>query len=211
MNSLKDDPGRVTAGESVASAPVVAAAGSSRQTSGLGLPARLGLIALAVCALAALFWPRGDDTFKEPGGFLYDSAGRAATIGPRLAPVTLVHFWATWCPPCIEEIPALQRLARDFAGHHDFAILMVAVSDSEDKVRTFLGPGAADTVLFDPQWEVANRYGTDKLPETYLVVNGEVVRKFVGMTNWDDPQLRAEVAARFGGPASTAALEPPGS
>ncbi|HEV8579738.1 MAG TPA: TlpA disulfide reductase family protein [Thermoanaerobaculia bacterium] len=174
----------------------------------LALPARLGLAALAVCALAALFWPRGDGTFKEPGGFLYDSTGRAATIGPRLAPVTLVHFWATWCPPCIQEIPALQRLSRDFAGHADFAVLMVAVSDSSEKVRTFLGSGA-DMVLFDPQWEVANRYGTDKLPETYLVVNGSVVRKFVGMTNWDDPKLRAELTAQLRNPNRTASLAVP--
>jgi thiol-disulfide isomerase/thioredoxin len=165
----------------------------------LGLPARLGLAALAVCALSALFWPRGDESFTEPGGFLYDSNGRAATIGPRLAPVTLVHFWATWCPPCIQEIPALQRLTHDFSGHPEFNVLMVAVSDSSDKVRSFLGPDA-DMVLFDPQWEVANRYGTDKLPETYLVVDGKVVRKFVGTTNWDDPALRGELTARLRSP-----------
>jgi thiol-disulfide isomerase/thioredoxin len=174
----------------------------------LRMPARLGLAALAVCALAALFWPRGDRSFSEPGGFLYDSSGRAATIGPRLAPVTLVHFWATWCPPCIQEIPALQRLGRDFAGHSDFTVLMVAVSDSADKVHAFLGPGA-DMVLFDPQWEVANRYGTDKLPETYLVVNGSVVRRFVGMTNWDDPTLRAELAGHLRSPSRTASLTMP--
>jgi thiol-disulfide isomerase/thioredoxin len=164
--------------------------------SQLGRPAKLGLAALAVCALAALFWPRGEATFKEPGGFLYDASGGATTIGPRLAPVTLVHFWATWCPPCIKETPALQRLARDYAGHEDFSVLMVAVADNNDKVRGFLG-GGADMVLFDPNWEVANRYGTDKLPETYLVVNRQVVRKFVGITDWDDPALRREIEAKL--------------
>ena len=176
----------------------------------LGLPARLGLAALAVCALSALFWPRGDRPIKEPGGFLYDSNGRAATIGPRLAPVTLVHFWATWCPPCIQEIPALQRLTHDFSSHPEFNVLMVAVSDSSDKVRSFLGPGA-DMVLFDPQWEVANRYGTDKLPETYLVVDGKVVRKFVGTTNWDDPALRGELTARLRSRGRAAAPGTPSS
>ena len=172
----------------------------------LGLPAKLGLAALAVCALAALFWPRGASTFKEPGGFLYDASGQAATIGPHLAPVTLVHFWATWCPPCIKEIPALQRLSSDFSRHHGFKVVMIAVSDSNDKVRNFLGRGA-DMVLFDPNWEVANRYGTDKLPETYLVVNGQVVRKFVGMTDWDNATLRQEIQSKLksAGP-STAAL-----
>jgi thiol-disulfide isomerase/thioredoxin len=162
----------------------------------LGMPARLGLLAITLCALAALFWPRGDGTFKEPGGFLFDGNGQATTIGPRLAPVTLVHFWATWCPPCIKEIPALQRLSSDFAGHHDFKVLMVAVADSNEKVRSFMGQGA-DQVLFDPEKEVSKRYGTDKLPETYLVVNGEVIRKFVGMTDWDDPGLRREIESKL--------------
>ncbi|MFY9825346.1 MAG: TlpA disulfide reductase family protein [Thermoanaerobaculia bacterium] len=177
-------------------------------SSRLGMPAKIGLAALAVCALTALFWPHGKATFKEPGG-LFDATGRAATIGPHLAPVTLVHFWATWCPPCIQEVPALQRLARDFAGHEDFSVLMVAVSDSNGKVRAFLGRGA-DMVLFDPNWEVANRYGTNKLPETYLVVKGQVVRKFVGMTDWDSAALRQEIGAKLKG-AQTAALRAPGT
>jgi|SRR5918992_3569164 thiol-disulfide isomerase/thioredoxin len=180
------------------------------QPKRLSLPARLGLAALAVCALAALFWPRGDQSFKESGGFLYDSNGQPATLGPRLTPVTLVHFWATWCPPCIPEVPALQRLTRDFANYPEFSVLMVAVSDSNEKVRAFLGSGA-DMVLFDPQWEVAHRYGTDKLPETYLVVNGQVVRKFVGTQNWDDPAIRSELATHLRNPNRTAALGNPSS
>jgi len=169
----------------------------------LGRQARLAVAALVVCALAALFWPRGGGTFKEPGGFLLDARGRPIKLGPQLAPVSLVHFWATWCPPCVQEEPSLQRLSRDFAGRKDFAIVMVAVSDTADKVKGFLGPGA-DMVLYDPSWEVANRYGTDKLPETYLVVRGEVVQKFVGQTDWDSPALRDKIASYLGGGAAKA-------
>ena len=181
-------------------APAPPAAGTR-----LGLPAKLGLAALAVCALAALFWPKGKGSFQEPGGSLYDSMGRSTTIGSRLAPVTLVHFWATWCPPCIQEAPKLQRLVRDYSDRSDFSVLMVAVADSSDKVRTFLGPGS-EMVLFDPNWKVANRYGTDKLPETYLVVRGQVVRKFVGMTDWDDPAIRSEIAGLLKGSDKAASL-----
>lgn len=195
-------------------APVEAASGAGPQvrTGGpvLDRKTRLGLAALAVLALAALFWPRGENGTKAPGATLYDAGGQAAKLGPQLAPVTLVHFWATWCPPCIQEIPALDRLSRDFAGQHDFRIVMVAVSDSVDKVRTFLG-ASADGVLFDPKWEVANRYGTDKLPETYLVVNGRVIRKFIGMTDWDNPELRRELESHLKSSGSAAALLPPGT
>jgi thioredoxin-like negative regulator of GroEL len=53
-------------------------------------------------------------------------------------------------------------------------------------------------VLYDPKWEVAKRYGTDKLPETYLVVRGTVVKKFVGQTDWNDPALRAQITSYLG-------------
>src|SRR4051794_35898402 len=77
--------------------------------AGLGLPAKLVLGTLAVCALAALFWPSGSGgTVKEPGGMLIAAHGRPAKLGQQLAPVSLVHFWATWCPPCITETPDLQ-------------------------------------------------------------------------------------------------------
>jgi thiol-disulfide isomerase/thioredoxin len=117
-------------------------------------------------------------------------------VGPRLAPVTLVHFWATWCPPCRDEVPSLQRLGRDFSKYDDFGIVMVAVADQTDKARVFLGNWDA-MALYDPNWDVAKRYGTDKLPETYLVVHGEVVKKFVGQTDWDNPELRQLISSRL--------------
>jgi thiol-disulfide isomerase/thioredoxin len=171
---------------------------------GLSKQAKLGVALLVVCALAALFWPRGDKTFKEPGGFPLDVDGRPAMLGTQLAPVSLVHFWATWCPPCIDEIPSLQRLTRDFQDRDGFSVVMIAVNDEKDKVIPFLGPGW-DMVLFDPSWDVANRYGTEKLPETYLVVRGEVVEKFVGATNWDDPKLRDRLNSLLGPSASRTA------
>src|SRR5262249_13868205 len=157
----------------------------------LGRSVKVALAAIAVCALAALFWPRGEGA--APGGFLLDGNGRPSPLGSRLAPVTLVHFWATWCPPCIEETPAIERLAADLSGHGDFTVLMVAVADSSDRVKSFLGPGRSDMVLYDPRWDVAHRYGTSQLPETYLVIDGKVARKFVGMTNWDDEGLRRAI------------------
>jgi cytochrome c biogenesis protein CcmG/thiol:disulfide interchange protein DsbE len=183
-------PEPAAAGGGPAGAPPTAATAAP-----LGRAAKLALAAVAICALAALFWPRGEG--DAPGGFLLDAAGRPAPLGSRLAPVTLVHFWATWCPPCIEETPAIQRLAADLSGHPDFAVLMIAVADSNERVQSFLGSRRADMALFDPRWDVAHRYGTRQLPETYLVVGGRVVRKFVGMTNWDDAEVRRGILARL--------------
>lgn len=188
----------------------------------LGMPAKIGLAVLAVAVLAALFWPRGESSFEAPGGFLVDGDGRPVPLAQRLAPVTLVHFWATWCAPCITEIPALQELARDFQDEPDFDLVMIAVENEAQDVDSFLG-SLAPMALFDPTWEVAHRYGTRKLPETYLVVNGEVLEapsqerlrqksglqldgdtpRWVGQVDWGDPQIRAELRAVLdGGPES---------
>lgn len=192
--------------------PAVPAQPASQAAGGaapLGKQARIGVALLVLCALAALFWPKGTRTFKEPGGFLFDAEGRATTLGPKLEPVSLVHFWATWCPPCREEIPSLQRLSRDFSQHPDFEIVMVAVADETEKAKVFLGNWSS-MALYDPNWDVAKRYGTDKLPETYLVVRGEVVRKFVGQTDWDDAEVRKLIASRLGAAAGDTAPRPAG-
>lgn len=155
----------------------------------LSWQAKVAVLGVALCALAALFWPRSEGAFEAPGGFLLDAGGRPVPLGSRLAPVTLVHFWATWCPPCIVEIPALQRLFATLNEEDDLELVMVAVSDTVEKVEGFLGAGSG-MVLYDPRWEVAHRYGTRKLPETYLVVRGRVVEKFEGATDWDAPEVR---------------------
>ena len=50
-------------------------------------------------------------------------------------------------------------------------------------------------MLYDPNWDVAHRYGTHQLPETYLVVHGKVVEKWEGAQDWDDPELRGRLDA----------------
>lgn len=163
----------------------------------MGKQARIFFLALTLVSLVAIFYPRGDGTSTAPQGFLLDATGRPVTIGSHFTPVTLLHFWATWCPPCITEIPALERLSADFGGEPGFQIMMVAVDDDPEKVRPFVGSNRAFNVLFDPQWEVSHRYGTRKLPETYVVIRGKVVSslKFVGAQNWDDPRIRQTLQA----------------
>lgn len=163
-----------------------------------GIDPRWWVAALVVAAAAAMFWPKGDGSKTAPGGFAIDAMGVPAKLGDRMAPVTLVHFWATWCPPCIDEIPTLQKFQRDLADRHDFKVILIAVADDPAKVRKFLGAAPDDSMLFDPSWDVANRYGSTQLPETYLIDRGQVVEKFVGATNWTDPAVRRKIEDRLG-------------
>jgi thiol-disulfide isomerase/thioredoxin len=144
---------------------------------------------VAAAAVLALVWPRGEKVVA-PGGFLVDAGGRPAPLAEHMAPVTLLHFYATWCPPCLGEAPALARLRRDLAGEPRFAVVMVAVQDDVRRAQALAG---SEEVLFDPRWETAHRYGTRQLPDTYLLVEGEVARKFEGPVDWDDAQVRSTV------------------
>lgn len=184
----------------------LATSSESGRLAGTGRASRWGFAIVAAVALAALFWPRsGDDRINfevvrrahaqgtaAPTGMLIDSTGRPSPLGPHLAPVTLIHFWATWCPPCISEVPSILRLADDYAGNHDFSLVMIAVQDEVDKVKLFLGD-RIDEALFDHDWKVTHSYGTAKVPETHLVVGGELVESFIGATDWDAPENRQRI------------------
>jgi len=168
------------------------AGASSTPPRPLGRQATVTVTLVAIAAALVLFWPRGDAVPEAPGGTLTDAAGRPQMLGPRMARVTLVHFWATWCPPCITEVPTLDRLAEEYSRYPDFRVLMVAVGDDVEAVETFRGSRAGG-ILYDPDWDVAHRYGTRALPETYLVVRGKVVEKWEGMVDWDDPAVRRRI------------------
>jgi thiol-disulfide isomerase/thioredoxin len=151
---------------------------------------RFLLLALVVVALAALLWPHSEGS-AAPGGFLVDAGGRPSPLGPQMGKVTLLHFWASWCPPCRPELPQIVKLADDMAGERDLKVVLVAVEDQPATAQALAGAAAAPRILYDPKWDVAHRYGTSQLPETYLIVDGKVVRKYVGGVEWGDPQIRA--------------------
>jgi len=155
---------------------------------GLGREAKVAVALVAAFVVFALLGPTGEDD-SAPNGVLQDAGGGEVDLFNVMAPVTLVHFWSTWCPPCITETPSIQRLAASYSQHREFALVMVAVADDLEKVGEFLG--SKNATLYDHDWKVAKRYGTDKLPETHLVVKGELVESFIGAVNWDDPEVRA--------------------
>jgi thiol-disulfide isomerase/thioredoxin len=120
--------------------------------------------------------------------------------------VLFVNFWATWCPPCIQEMPSMLRLGRELAAAHPGAFEMVAVSgdDGWEPVndyfaKNFGGVPRGFTVVRDPDaaaarafYCAARGYCPDvKFPETYVVDrSGRIVAMMVGPRDWSDPAAR---------------------
>lgn len=104
--------------------------------------------------------------------------------------VVLLNFWATWCPPCREEIPSMMKLNSAMAGK---PFQMVAVSIDEGGVPEieafFKSSGYSLPTYTDPGGEAAKTYGITGVPESYLIdKNGILVKKVIGPHPWDSPE-----------------------
>jgi len=116
--------------------------------------------------------------------------------------VVMVHFWATWCPPCVEEIPTLDKLYSSLMGK-DFEMLAISVDEGGvEAVVPFVQKNRLNVpMLLDPGHRIASLYGTFKFPETYIVDRqGKVRYKAIGPRDWSDPSnvqlLRDIIAAQ---------------
>jgi peroxiredoxin len=101
--------------------------------------------------------------------------------------VVLINFWATWCPPCLAEMPAMERL---WQQHRDRGFVLVAVSVDTDpaKVPPFVAEHRLTfPIVLDPRMEVAARYGVRALPSSFLVDRaGNLAGLAIGPRAWDN-------------------------
>jgi len=119
-----------------------------------------------------------------------------SNFGGRLL---VLNFWASWCPPCIEEMPSLERFYQELK---DEGVVVVGVSVDEDEAAyrrmiqrfqlTFL-------TARDPEASLSARFGTFRYPETYIIdAQGRVVQKIIGAADWMDPRLLDYVRSMLG-------------
>jgi peroxiredoxin len=163
------------------------------------------LIILAVLVLAAMLFLFGRQRWqRSPAIQVGDAApefrlpspdGAAVSLSSFRGKVVMVHFWATWCPPCVEELPALERLYRSLLDK-DLVLLAISVDEGgPGVVSEFMKRnGVSFPVLLDPKRSMARRYGSFRTPETYLVDrNGIVQKKIFGAMDWTQPQAIAMI------------------
>lgn len=104
--------------------------------------------------------------------------------------VVLLNFWATWCGPCVEELPSLLDL-----HHQQPGLVILAVSIDEDPLAytRFISRRHVDLITVrDPAESAARLFHTEMWPETYVIDRqGVIRRKFVGSQDWSSPEIRA--------------------
>ena len=122
--------------------------------------------------------------------------GLGFKLSEQRGKVVLVNFWATWCPPCLEEMPAMERLWR---RHKDAGFVLVAISLDADpkKVPPFVSARKFSfPIAVDPKMAVAERYGVRALPSSFVVDRqGMMAGVALGPRSWDDSAAHGLVQA----------------
>ena len=149
-----------------------------------------GLVFLLSLLLAA-GCDRGDhprQIGKPAPDFTVVDGAHTVQLSSYRGKVVVLNFWATWCAPCIEEIPSLNELQRQMP---QLVVLGVSVDQDEDAYRQFLNEHRINfTTIRDGQQHSNALFGTFVFPDTYVIDRkGEIRRKFINAQDWTSPEI----------------------
>lgn len=126
--------------------------------------------------------------------FPLEMNGRQIHLSDLRGKVVVLDFWATWCPPCVEEAPSLNALQEKIEAQGG-TVLGVSQDDDADAYQKFLIEHGVNFPTYrDPEKKVPSAYGTVMIPEAYLISkDGKIARKVVGPQDWTSPELMSSV------------------
>jgi peroxiredoxin len=174
-------------------------------------PVRFAFVALGLAALVLLLWSQrgsfgpADVGAEAPSYAAATLAGDTLRLDDLRGRVVLLNVWATWCIPCVEEMPALQRL-HDRLEQEGLSVVAVSVDagspgNGDADVSSFVDRfGLTFTVLRDASGRIEDAFGVAGLPTTFVIDrNGRIHRKVLGAREWDDPTLASEIQSLLEG------------
>jgi len=169
---------------------------------GWGLKRKLktGLVLAFIAGLIVLFarpeYRQGEPSLRgRPArDFQLTLDRRPARLSDLRGKVVVLNFWASWCPPCVDEAPSLNALQQRIAPFGGVVLGVDAgVNDSESEYENFLkAQNVIFPTYFDASQKIALSYGTSMYPETYVIDrNGRLNRKIIGPQDWTGPTMIA--------------------
>ncbi len=120
--------------------------------------------------------------------FSFTLDGKPARLSDLRGKVVVLNFWATYCPPCVEEMPSLNRLHAQISPQGGL-VLGVSVDVDEDAYNRFLAEQVRFPSFRDPDQTINATYGSFMFPETYIIGrDGRIARKVIGPQEWTSDQ-----------------------
>ncbi|MBI1954805.1 MAG: TlpA family protein disulfide reductase [Acidobacteria bacterium] len=138
---------------------------------------------------------------QVPSFTLRQDDGQVLALADFRGKIVVLNFWATWCGPCIEEMPSLNRLTEKYAGK-GVAVVAVSLDEDPDAYREFLAKNHISFLtLRDPSRRTSELYGTYKLPESYIISReGRLLNKIIGAADWTSAEMLSYFEGLLAGP-----------
>lgn len=116
--------------------------------------------------------------------------GKTVSLNALKGKVVFINFWATWCPPCIHEMPSINELKQSFNENDNIVFLMVDVDNKMEKSSAFMQENNYDLPVYVPASEIPSNYLGGAIPTTVILdKRGEMVGRMEGGRDYSDPQL----------------------
>lgn len=121
---------------------------------------------------------------------LSDTNENALMLEELKGSVIFINFWASWCPPCIDEMPIIEQVSRNFSENSKFKLITILYREDKEKALRYLKEkGYTFPVYTDPGGSAARRFGVTGVPETYVIdKNGNLRERVIGPLQWDSAQ-----------------------
>ena len=137
-----------------------------------------------------------DNKMQAPDFALQDTAGKLHRLSDYRGKPVIINFWTTWCPPCREELPSMNRAWHQLE-QEGIAMLAINMGEDEDKIFIFSADYPTDfPILMDQAGEVIEQWPVKGLPTTYVIApDGTIAYRAIGSREWDDEGLLDKVRA----------------
>jgi cytochrome c biogenesis protein CcmG/thiol:disulfide interchange protein DsbE len=153
-----------------------------------------GIVVMLCAFIGTLYMSLHDNVVqagdKAPAFSVTADNGRTVTARDFGGKLLILNFWASWCEPCVAEVPSLNQLAKELGAE---GVVVLGVSEDKDPqaYKDFLNRFRVSFLTArEPSQDVKLKYGTHLIPETYLINrNGKVVEKVVSETDWASPRM----------------------
>jgi peroxiredoxin len=153
-----------------------------------------GIVVLLCAFVGVLYVSLHDNVVKvgdrAPDFMVHADSGRSVSVHDFGGKLLVLNFWATWCQPCVTEVPSLNQLQKAL-GPEGLVVLGVSEDEDPQAYKEFLNRFQVSYLTArEPSKDTKNKYGTIQIPETYLIDrNGKVVEKVVSDADWASPRM----------------------
>jgi len=136
--------------------------------------------------------PSVTDTFPDANRDFYmaDEDGQVISLAHFEGEVVFMNIWATWCPPCIAEMPSINKLYQQFGESDNVKFVLVSMDDEFDKAKQFMEKRGFDMPIYHYRTKVPGTYESNVIPTTYVISgDGKLMMEKQGLAKYDTPEF----------------------